>query len=253
MLEYNMNVLFKDRKINTNLKELVQYDYNSMKINFTFDIDDIRFLFKLLGPDNTTILISEIDNNQLIIAPGVLNKVGYYTYEISAYGNDSKITDYAIGKFSVRKVLINTDEIVEPDDRVPILDDLINDVNQAMTDLGELTEEVNQAIEETNNLNIDVSKTNKIADIDLTKKDGTHKHVQVRDGYDFQYNWEGTSLGVKTDNEEEYEYVDLKGEPGNVMYATFEIVDGDLIEYTEDEYQGASFSLNNNGELEVII
>ena len=33
-------------------------------------------------------------------------------------------------------------------------------------------------------------------------------------GDSFQYDWNGTELGVKTDKEAEYEYVDLKGTPG---------------------------------------
>ena len=33
-------------------------------------------------------------------------------------------------------------------------------------------------------------------------------------GYDFQYNWSGTSLGVKNSSESEYSYVNLKGDPG---------------------------------------
>ena len=33
-------------------------------------------------------------------------------------------------------------------------------------------------------------------------------------GYDFQYEWEGTTLGVKSSDEEEFTGVDLKGEKG---------------------------------------
>jgi len=33
-------------------------------------------------------------------------------------------------------------------------------------------------------------------------------------GASFEYNWDGTKLGVKTDEEQEYEYTDLKGEIG---------------------------------------
>ncbi len=45
----------------------------------------------------------------------------------------------------------------------------------------------------------------------------------------------------------------LKGDKGNVLYATFDIQDGYLKMYTPDEYQGAQFQLNSNGYLEVVI
>lgn len=45
-----------------------------------------------------------------------------------------------------------------------------------------------------------------------------------------------------------------KGDPGNVMYATFEVDgNGDLIMTTPDGYSGPQFRLNENGELEVTI
>ena len=44
-----------------------------------------------------------------------------------------------------------------------------------------------------------------------------------------------------------------KGDKGNVMFATFDIVNGDLIETYDSEYSGINFNVNNNGELEVII
>ena len=43
-----------------------------------------------------------------------------------------------------------------------------------------------------------------------------------------------------------------KGDTGNVMYATFDIIDGELIVTTPDGYTGPTFSIVNN-ELEVSI
>lgn len=46
-----------------------------------------------------------------------------------------------------------------------------------------------------------------------------------------------------------------KGDKGNTMFATFDIdpVTGELAMYTDEEYAGPTFELNNNGELSVII
>lgn len=132
MNEYNFNVKFEKGRISSNLKKLVQNDYNSTKINFTFDKEG-RKLFKMLYPDGSA-YIAQIDNNELIFGPGVLSQDGTYEVEIALYTENGRLTDYATTKFDVRAELIQTDEIVELDDRLPILDSLIGDVNKIKED-----------------------------------------------------------------------------------------------------------------------
>ena len=132
MNEYNFNVKFEKGRISSNLKKLVQNDYNSTKINFTFDKQG-RKLFKMLYPDGTT-YITQIDNDELIFGPGVLSQDGTYEVEMALYTADGRLTDYATSKFEVRAELIQSDEIVEIDDRLPILDSLIGDVNKIKED-----------------------------------------------------------------------------------------------------------------------
>ena len=132
MNEYNFNVKFEKGRISSNLKKLVQNDYNSTKINFTFDKDG-RKLFKMLYPDGTP-YITQINNNELIFGRGVLSQDGTYEVEIAVYTEDGRLTDYATTKFEVRAELIQSDEIVEVDDRLPILDSLIKDVNKIKED-----------------------------------------------------------------------------------------------------------------------
>lgn len=135
MNEYNIKVDFTKGKIFTNLKKLVQNDYNSTKLNFTFDKEG-RVLFKLLYPDGTQ-YVDEIVNNELVFGPGILNQEGTYEYEIALYTEDGRLTDYATKTFEVRSELVNTDELVTPDDRVPVLDKLIDEVNTIKQDIGE--------------------------------------------------------------------------------------------------------------------
>lgn len=132
MNEYNFNVKFEKGRISSNLKKLVQNDYNSTKINFTFDKEG-RKLFKMLYPDGTA-YITQIDNDELIFGPGVLSQDGTYEVEIAIYTENGRLTDYATTKFDVRAELIQSDEIVEIDDRLPILDSLIGDVNKIKED-----------------------------------------------------------------------------------------------------------------------
>ena len=220
MNEFYMNVSFEKNKIDTNLTNLVQNDYNSTKINFTFDKEGTK-QFKMLFPDKTTAYIDEIVNNEIILSEGLLSQNGFYKIEICIDGSNSRLTNFPTHEFMVRKELINSDEIVEPDDRVPILDNLINNVNQAIDNVEELKddidtalENVNQAIEETNNLDIDVNKVDKEATVELTKKDGTTKEVVIKDGVSLQFMWQGTSLGIKTDDMQDYVFVNLQGVQG---------------------------------------
>jgi len=74
---------------------------------------------------------------------------------------------------------------------------------------------LNNGLAEVDHVDIDVSKTGKVATVEITNRHNETKSVEIKDGADFEYNWQGTSLGVKTDEEEEYYYVDLKGAKGD--------------------------------------
>lgn len=90
------------------------------------------------------------------------------------------------------------------------IDDKIDEVDGKIT-------EVNTAITETNNLNLDVSdKVDGDVTVTLTKKDASTKSVVISDGTSLQFMWQGTSLGIKTDDMSEYVFVDLQGQVGPV-------------------------------------
>ena len=78
-------------------------------------------------------------------------------------------------------------------------------------------------LNEVDNLDIDASKTGSTATITITKKDGTEQEVEIYDGNDgangqngksIEYNWSGTSLGIRQEGQTNYDYVNLKGETG---------------------------------------
>lgn len=135
-------------------------------------------------------------------------------------------------------------KIAEVDNKLDEVDDKLEIVDGKLQD-------VDIAITQTNNLNIDVNKVDRIATVTLTRKNGTTKTVDIRDGYDLDYNWQGTELGIKREDEQNYEYVDLKGEKGDCYFATFEIVNGRLKMNKPDELSQIDFRLNNIGHLEM--
>lgn len=92
------------------------------------------------------------------------------------------------------------------DDKLEIVDDKINEIDTAIT--------------ETNNLDLDVNKQDNKTTITVTKKNGSTKSVDVLDGIDgedgtsLQFMWQGTSLGIKTTDMQDYVFVDLQGIQG---------------------------------------
>jgi len=96
---------------------------------------------------------------------------------------------------------------------------------------------------------VSVEKEGKETTIIAVDSEGTTSAV-VKDGADFEYNWEGTSLGVKNSDETEYQYVNLKGDRGDANFPVLDINNqAHLIMYSETDLQNINFSLNANGHL----
>jgi len=87
----------------------------------------------------------------------------------------------------------------------------LNEFSEAIEDITDALEDVNTAIEETNNLDLDASKVDKTTTVSLTKKDGTVKRVQIADGLSLEFLWQGTSLGIRVEGQENYTFVNLQG------------------------------------------
>lgn len=123
-------------------------------------------------------------------------------------------------------------------------------LNEGLVEINSKIEDINNAIEEVNRLDIDISKEGKTTTVEITKKDGTVNAENIYDGEGLDYNWQGTSLGIKKETEQEYEYVDLKGD---CNFATFEINDNMELVMNKTADMLLDFEINENGELEVII
>lgn len=130
MNTYNFDVNFTTGRIYGPDLLLVVNDHNSTTFKFTFDQEG-RYVFKLLYPDNT-IYVQDIINGELVLTKGVLNQEGNYKFEISLYGEDNRLTTARIKEFPVRLELAETDEPVQADDRLPILDNLIEETNKVV-------------------------------------------------------------------------------------------------------------------------
>lgn len=109
-----------------------------------------------------------------------------------------------------RVISILESEIIKTENLESQVDGKLEEIDTAI-------DNVNSAIQETENLDLDAEKVNKTTTVTITKKDGTEKSVNIldgQDGQDLQFIWQGTSLGIKTENQQEYTFVDLQGVQG---------------------------------------
>ena len=102
----------------------------------------------------------------------------------------------------------------------------INDEIEQPDEYPQWIDVANTKLNEFEKIDIDIVKVDNITTVTKTNKDGTVKSVEIHDGE--------------------------KGEKGDCNFATFDIIDGNLImNKTEDML--LDFRLNENAELEVII
>lgn len=209
------------------VKDLVnekEIDVTKCEFEFADEITD-DYVKEAYFTYNGTTYKQIIQNNECKIPYEVLENKGMVEIGVVCYKleNDEYVKRYnpspayfnsLIG--SLKEEYENS-EPVTPTDKEQIeqaLNDGLNDIQSAIDEVDNKIIEVNNAIEETNNLNIDVNKVDKEATIELTKKDGTQKEVKIYDGVSLQFMWQGTSLGIKTDDMQDYVFVNLQGIQG---------------------------------------
>lgn len=175
MKEYTLKIDFNNQRIIPNQEiELVQNDYNSTKFNFIFDDEYSEYtkVFELKYPSgkkwikkiiNDEVILADYDEDGNIIP--ILIKEGDYKFEVVLYDENSKLTNFATGKFFVRPELVNpTDEEIELDDRLPILDDLIQETTALKDGYEKVVEQGNYAEEQGDYAKQEATKVDEVVD-----------------------------------------------------------------------------------------
>lgn len=175
MNEIRVRVDFKNGICRKEGISLVTGDYNSTKMTFVFDEDVVGTkILKIKDSEDNLVYADEIENDEVVLVGkdendeiySLFQKEGDYTFEISLYGEDSRITS-AYEYLTVRKEEIPIgDEVIE--EYIPTFENLINTITRK--------------INEVNNLDIEAEKEDRKTTIALTKKDGTQKEVEILDG-----------------------------------------------------------------------
>ena len=150
-----------------------------------------------------------------------------------------EITDEEIGRVNTVINLLE-EEITKVENLESQIDGKLEEVDTAI-------DNIHTAIQETENLDLDAEKVGQTTTVTLTKKDGTTKTVHIDDGVDLQFMWQGTSLGIKTAEQEEYTFVNLQGATGPVgpqgeafqikkTYATIQLMIADYDNMNINDY-----------------
>ena len=253
-----MRIIVKPHKIDIVRDIVNEKEINITKCEFEFDeeITD-EYVKEAYFTLNGTSYKQIIANNECNIPYEVLTTKGQVELGVVAFlvENEEEIKRYnpSPAYFSTEigslKDNAENSEPITPSE----MEQYEQALNDGLAEVNSKLDDIDKAITEVNNLDLDVEKVGKVTTISLTKKDGTTKEEQITDGYSLDYDWEGTSLGIKKEDDEEYEYVDLKGEKGDCNFATFEVNNNMELVMNKTDDMLLEFSLNENNELEVII
>lgn len=191
-------------------KEIInEKEINITKCEFEFDEDITNDFVKdvYFTLNDETYKISNIQNNECDIPNEVLNKKGMVELGVVAYliENEKYVKRY------------NPTSTFFPSERGSLKEEYENSEELTPSDKEQMEQAIQEMETKVDNLDIDASKSGDTTTITITKKDGTTKNVEVDDGADgvsLEYNWSGTNLGIKREDEQNYQYVNLKGERG---------------------------------------
>lgn len=215
-----MKLIVNPHKIEIDKSPVNEKEIKVTEIEFEFSeeipVNYVKDVYFTLG--SNTYQVTNIQNNKCDIPYEVLESKGQVEIGVVAYllDNDEYVKRYnpspvyfSTWEGSLKDEYDNTEEIT-PTDK----EQLEQELNDGLVEIREAVETITTAVEGANNLDLDVFKEGKVATVTLTKKDASTKVVTLSDGTNLMFNWSGTSLGIKTDEDEEYTYVDLQGVQG---------------------------------------
>ena len=233
-----MKILVGQHELQIDKKDKVnQNEYKITKCEFEFDEAITNDLVKIALFTNSAGTYKEyIINNECDIPAEILEKqetttLGVYAYKVEQVEENGETSDILKLRYSPEEIKFfisngsykanaSNTEPITPTDKEQMeqaLQNGLNDINDKIDEVDEKLDGIDTAIEETNNLNLDVSdKVDGDVTVTLTKKDASTKTVVISDGTSLQFMWQGTSLGIKTEDMEDYTFVDLQGQVGPV-------------------------------------
>lgn len=256
----NINILINKKTRQVNLsKSVIGNDGENLQENFIFSFDEFvngtarLELIKNNGV-KSYIMLTKVDNTYQLPIKSVITKGGRITMQlvITEGTDDEEIPIFKSNEFYV---VVNSSinaEIEEPDEYaewIDVANTKLNELDNIDIDVEKVgdtatititkkdgTEQSVEIYDGTDGTNgqdgvspvVSTSKSGKITTIEITDKNGTHTATindgeNGQDGIGLNYNWQGTSLGIKRENEQNYDYVNLKGSKGDTGNSGVEI------------------------------
>lgn len=278
MKEYNFEISFKDGGIYSKerLNELVQNDYNSIKLNFEFkDLYSNKILFKMIDSSENLLVSRFLEDNSIILEAGELKATGTYKFDLSLYDEDSKLTTSDTFILEVRKEIANINDEKDNPEKPTILDQLINKVSslEEKVEINESTRVENENTriqDETSRNQAENERVNKetsrISNESERLKNETIRVSQEEERVSSEEQRKSNeetrikneSDRIKQEEEREKYFTDIKekvdnGEfNGECNFATFDIENGYLVMNKTKDNMLLDFQLNGN-QLEVVI
>ena len=278
MKEYNFEISFKDGGIYSKerLNELVQNDYNSIKLNFEFkDLYSNKILFKMIDSSGILLVSRFLEDNSIILEAGELKTTGTYKFDLSLYDEDSKLTTSDTFVLEVRKEIANINEEKDNPEKPTILDQLINEVSSlektVKTNESTRVENENTRIQaetsrnqaESERVNKETSRISNESErlkneaIRVSREEKRLSSEEQRNSNE-ETRLKNESGRIKQEEEREKYFTDIKekvdnGEfNGECNFATFDIENGYLVMNKTKDDMLLDFQLNGN-DLEVVI
>ena len=191
--------------------EVLKHEYETIKLGvYGYNIGENDELVNRFSPSYDTFVVPTGSYQEGALSPEPITPSQYDLYSQALQEGLQEVDD------KIDEVVETVDgKIEEVDAKLGEVDDKLEVVDGKIEDIDDAIESTNEAIERTNNLNLDVSdKVDGDVTVTLTKKDASTKTVVISDGTSLQFMWQGTSLGIKTEDMEEYTFVDLQGSQG---------------------------------------
>ena len=191
--------------------EVLKHEYETIKLGvYGYNIGDNEELLNRFSPSYAEFVVPTGSYQEGALSPEPITPSQYDLYSQALQEGLQEVDD------KLDEVVETVDgKIEEVDAKLGEVDDKLEVVDGKIEDVDNAIERTDEAIDRTNNLNLDVSdKVDGDVTVTLTKKDASTKTVVLSDGTSLEFNWDGTKLGIKTSDEEEYTYVDLQGIQG---------------------------------------
>lgn len=200
----NINVT-KTQVTITNEYILNDKEYNVNQCSFTFSQEYTQNLVKkAIFVQGTSIVEEPIINNECLIPSEVLNRG---TFELRVYAYEIQDEELVL-RYSPTPTLVyvRAGSYIEGAESPEVI---------TPSQFEQYMQAMNDGLNQVANVDIEAEELTNGMRVIITNRYGEQKIIYVYDGKNLEFEWQGTSLGVRQEGQTEYQFVNLKGDKGD--------------------------------------